>query len=621
MCTRYAIPAGYVTVVIQDQDIDFGSEFDGGNYWIVPGSIDRVVNLRNNTLTIPVMNQNVSISNNSSIGAENAAVTCNDWENVETNATENMKIGDEFYVTAKEGYTVRVTGDVVALGNDEYRINGKNVTITVTKKGNNETTKLENITVTSDGVKAGEVASASQDVAVIRFEGADGDLTDNDWYFITLSDGTEGVQRVKNNGLTVAYDVSKGLTPNVSAVKITGVMVTEETPGKGCIALGVPKGDGTTGSKPTVILGDPTTEKALQGRAVTATPDLDTNLWYVEVDGEMVWFAVDEDGWIIAEDKFMESVSEHINEDGNVILTDLDMDLVTVKSGTAKAESSSLDLGIGAPKAIGAKLPEKVVIDDAVTTTVTWYYPDENGTLVAVTGDDVAEGTDPGKYVARVSEVTVDESKENAPNENATVTVKGASVSEIGSVKDLVETLANGDAALDTSTGTVEDFTPVTKKYTVTVKVDNAERVTVTGDGEYAEGTKAEIKVEAEDGFVIATVNGEAVEEAMKKIWTKTIESVTADVTFTITTTEDAAVAEPATLTLVGGLADDNTVGKTINVKVTGKDQFEAKNTEEKADDTGATTYHCGHPEGGRRSHHLCKRSDQCPQKGRLCGR
>ena len=41
----------------------------------------------------------------------------------------------------------------------------------------------------------------------------------------------------------------------------------------------------------------------------------------------------------------------------------------------------------------------------------------------------------------------------------------------------------------------------------------------------------------------------------------------------------------------MGGLADDNTVGKTINVKVTGKDQFEAKNTEEKADDTGATTY------------------------------
>ena len=78
------------------------------------------------------------------------------------------------------------------------------------------------------------------------------------------------------------------------------------------------------------------------------------------------------------------------------------------------------------------------------------------------------------------------------------------------------------------------------------------ERVTVTGDGEYAEGTKAEIKVEAEDGFVIATVNGEAVEEAMKKIWTKTIESVTADVTFTITTTEDAAVVEPVTLTLVG---------------------------------------------------------------------
>lgn len=67
VCTRYAIPAGYVTVVIQDQDIDFGSEFDGGTYWIVPGNIDKVVNLRNNTLTIPVMNQNVSISSESSI--------------------------------------------------------------------------------------------------------------------------------------------------------------------------------------------------------------------------------------------------------------------------------------------------------------------------------------------------------------------------------------------------------------------------------------------------------------------------------------------------------------------------------------------------------------------------
>ncbi|MCI8914214.1 MAG: hypothetical protein HFF38_08825, partial [Lawsonibacter sp.] len=84
------------------------------------------------------------------------------------------------------------------------------------------------------------------------------------------------------------------------------------------------------------------------------------------------------------------------------------------------------------------------------------------------------------------------------------------------------------------------------KKFNVTVNVDEADRVTVTGAGEYAEGAKAEIKVEAKDGFVIATVNGEPVEEAMQKVWTAVIESVTANVTYTITTAEEEETEQPS---------------------------------------------------------------------------
>lgn len=108
------------------------------------------------------------------------------------------------------------------------------------------------------------------------------------------------------------------------------------------------------------------------------------------------------------------------------------------------------------------------------------------------------------------------------------------------------EAITEGDIAEDGSISGKTEVEKPAEKFNVTVDVDNADRVTVTGAGEYAEGAKAEIKVEAKDGFVIATVNGEPVEEAMQKVWTAVIESVTANVTYTITTAEEEETEQPS---------------------------------------------------------------------------
>ena len=133
VCTRYTIPVGYTTVVIQDQDIDAGTRFANGTYYINPTTMDEVINLRNNTITIAEMDRNVKISSESSIYDDNKAVVeITGVKNIVTvSPSSNWKIGDVITITNSDpaNYSYKVTG---ATGtNGKYTIEAKNVTIHV----------------------------------------------------------------------------------------------------------------------------------------------------------------------------------------------------------------------------------------------------------------------------------------------------------------------------------------------------------------------------------------------------------------------------------------------------------------------------------------------------------
>ena len=514
VCTRYTIPVGYTTVVIQDQDIDAGTRFANGTYYINPTTMDEVINLRNNTITIAEMDRNVKISSESSIYDDNKAVVeITGVKNIVTvSPSSNWKIGDVITITNSDpaNYSYKVTG---ATGtNGKYTIEAKNVTIHVEELKKDDIKVEVNdthgwpiyaIEEKTDGivttVKAGQKIKTDPEEAV-EFTAGVSDTPDANGYY-TVLDGAEKVEISVKTGWRYAATKYMWSGPNGAIdVNFYGDL---EAKGMMARAATMP------GADETVIEKDPLwLVKSIRAARKS------TNCVVMQ-DGENGWYiGTAARPWFIlplgnTTDDFFASSEETVARVGTGWSGELDMKVDVDSKGQITAADVISKLGDPLPGTVPAT---EIELTDSATgeVTATATIVTENGTA-----DITVKPVEGNKFVPGVSVV-----------DNKQITAE--------------------DIAADGSISGKTDVEEPAEKFNVTVNVDEADRVTVTGAGEYAEGAKAEIKVEAKDGFVIATVNGEPVEEAMQKVWTAVIESVTANVTYTITTAEEEETEQPS---------------------------------------------------------------------------